>query len=61
MACKKSELVSIINSFGAAKASGDMNLIQISGRLLTDLIETIDFEPEDNTQETNDDQPEQSS
>ena len=61
MACKKSELVSIINSFGAAKASGDMNLIQISGRLLTDVIGTLEFEPEDNNQETDDNQSEQSS
>jgi len=61
MACKKSELVSAINSFGSARATADANLINMSGRLLSDLIETLEFEPEDDTKETNDNQSEQSS
>lgn len=58
MACKKSELVSAINSFAAARASNDANLIQFSGQLVGQYLETIEFSPEE---ETNDDQSEQSS
>jgi len=58
MACKKSELVSAINSFAAARASNDANLIQFSGQLVGQYLETLEFEPEE---ETNDDQSEQSS
>ena len=46
MACKKSELISAINSFGAARATGDGNLIAFSGNLIGQLIETLEFEPE---------------
>lgn len=58
MACKKSELVSAINSFAAARASNDANLIQFSGQLVGQFLETLEFSPEE---ETNDDQSEQSS
>ena len=61
MACKKSELVSAINSFAAARASNDANLIQFSGQLVGQYIETLEFEPEAETEENNDDQSEQSS
>ena len=61
MACKKSELISAINSFAAARASNDGNLIQFSGQLLGQYIETLEFEPEAETEENNDDQSEQSS
>jgi hypothetical protein len=47
MACKKSELISGINSFGAARATGDVNLIQFSGNLIGQLIETLEFAPEE--------------
>ena len=47
MACKKSELVSAINSFAAARASGDGNLLQFSSQLLSQFVETIDFDPEE--------------
>ena len=59
MACKKSELVSAINSFAAARASNDANLIQFSGQLVGQYLETLDFEPEEEA--SNDDQSEQSS
>jgi hypothetical protein len=59
MACKKSELISAINSFAAARESGDRNLIGFSGELLGQFIEKLDFEPEEELK--NDDQPEQSS
>ena len=47
MACKKSELISAINSFGAARATGDGNLIAFSGNLIGQLIETLEFAPEE--------------
>ena len=58
MACKKSELVSAINSFAAARSSNDGNLIRFSSQLLGQYIDSLEYEPEE---ETNDDQPEQSS
>jgi len=50
MACKKSDLISAINSFGAARATGDANLIQFSGNLIGQLIETLEFSPEETVQ-----------
>ena len=61
MACRKSELVSAINSFAAARASNDANLIQFSGQLVGQYIETLEFEPELEPEaegKDNDDQPE---
>lgn len=57
MACKKSELVSAINSFASARASNDANLIQFSGQLVGQYIETLEFELESEGKD-NDDQPE---
>jgi hypothetical protein len=51
MACKKSELVSAINSFGAARATGDGNLIAFSGNLLGQLLETLEFAAEEEATE----------
>ena len=47
MACKKSELVSAINSFAAARASGDGNLVAFSGQLVQQYVETLECEDED--------------
>ena len=47
MACKKSELVSAINSFGSARATGDGNLIGFSVSLIGQLIDTLEFAPEE--------------
>ena len=47
MACKKIELVSAINSFGSARASGDGNLITFAANLIGKLIDTIEFAPEE--------------
>ena len=47
MACKKSELISAINSFGSARTTGDGNLIAYSANLIGKLIETLEFEPEE--------------
>ena len=51
MACKKSELVSAINSFGSARAVADGNLIAFAANLIGKLIDTIEFAPEE-TEET---------
>lgn len=47
MSCKKSELVSAINSFGSARATGDGNLIQFAASLIGQLIDTLEFAPEE--------------
>jgi hypothetical protein len=52
MACKKSELISAINSFGAARATGDGNLIAFSGNLIGNLLGTLEFEAEEPTETT---------
>jgi hypothetical protein len=52
MTCKKSELVSAINSFGSARATGDGNLIAFAGNLIGQLLETIEFAPEEPTETT---------
>ena len=51
MACKKSQLVSAINSFGSARATGDGNLIAFAADLIGKLIETLEFEPENDKEE----------
>ncbi len=51
MACKKSELISAINSFGAARATGDGNLIAFSGNLIGQLLETLEFAAEEEAAE----------
>lgn len=53
MPCKKSEFVAAINSFGTARSTNDQTLVQLSVNLLSQLIETLEFEPEDQpTEET---------
>jgi hypothetical protein len=52
MACKKSELISAINSFGAARATGDGNLVAFAGNLIGQLIETLEFAPEETLDES---------
>jgi hypothetical protein len=47
MTCKKSELISAINSFGSARATGDGNLIAFAGNLIGQLIETLEFGSEE--------------
>ena len=51
MAPTKSQLVSAINSFGSARASGDGNLIAFAANLIGELIDTLEFAPEE-TQKT---------
>ena len=52
MACTKSQLVSAINSYAAARASNDANLLQFSVNLVTQLIDTLEF-AEEITEEVN--------
>lgn len=53
MACTKSALVSAINSFGSARATGDVNLIRFAANLIGEQLETLEFAPEETeTQET---------
>ena len=47
MACKKSELVSAINSFGSARATGDANLIAFAANMIGSLLDTLEFNPEE--------------
>lgn len=46
MVCKKSELVSAINSFAAARATGDNNLIAMSAQLVQSAVDSLEFAPE---------------
>jgi predicted Rossmann fold nucleotide-binding protein DprA/Smf involved in DNA uptake len=46
MVCKKSELVSAINSFAAARATGDHNLIAMSAQLVQTAVDSLEFAPE---------------
>ena len=47
MACKKSELISAINSYANARQTGDNNLIAFSGNLVGQLIESLEYAPEE--------------
>jgi len=47
MACKKSELVSAINSFASARSTGDGNLVAFSAQLVQQYVETLEFDDED--------------
>ena len=49
MSCKKSELVSAINSFTAAILSNDANLKAFSSELLSNTLGRIEFDPEGET------------
>jgi|TARA_B100002052_G_scaffold16126_1_gene12890 hypothetical protein len=46
MACKKSDLITAINSYAAAKATGDSTLLALSVNLLQGLMDTLQFEEE---------------
>jgi hypothetical protein len=50
MACKKADLISAINSFGSARATGDGNLIAFAGNLIGQLLDTLEFEPEESVE-----------
>ena len=47
MACKKSELVSAINSYASARATNDGNLMAFSARLVEDCVNSLEYAPEE--------------
>jgi len=47
MACKKSELVTAVNSYAAARTTGDANLQRLSSSLLEQLINSLEFGAEE--------------
>ena len=47
MACKKSELIQAVQTFGNARASNDPNLVQFAANLLTQFIDSLQFAEED--------------
>jgi len=46
MACKQSDLITAINSYAAAKSTGDNTLLALSVNLLQGLMDTLEFEEE---------------
>ena len=50
MACKKSELVSAINSFATARATNDVNLTVYAAQLVEQFVSTLEFAPEDDVE-----------
>lgn len=46
MACKKSDLITAVNSYAAAKSTGDSTLLALSVNLLQGLMDTLEFEEE---------------
>ena len=54
MPCTKRELVEAINSFAAARATGDGNLIAMSAQLVQAAVDSLEFaaEPEAQEEET---------
>ena len=50
MACKKSELISAINSFAAARAANDTNLVAFGSQLVSQYVDTLEYAPEDDAE-----------
>jgi hypothetical protein len=51
MACKKSELISAINSFAAARAANDPNLVAFGSQLVSQYVDTLEYAPEDDSED----------
>lgn len=51
MACKKSELIQAVQTFGNARASNDANLVQFAANLLTQYVDTLEFAEEEVAEE----------
>ena len=51
MACKKSELAQAINTYANARVSNDVNLVSFASNLLTQFIDTLEFDPEEEATE----------
>lgn len=52
MTCKKSELVTAVNSYAAARTTGDGNLQRLSSVLLEQLIDSLEFAEEVDERQT---------
>ena len=53
MYCTKTDLVTAINSYAAARATGDGPLIQMAATKLTEIVDTLEFSNEPETAEDN--------
>lgn len=51
MACKRSELIAAINTFSAARISDDKTLLNFAASVVFQLLDTLEFEPEDETED----------
>ena len=51
MPCKKSELIQAVQTFGNARASNDVNLVQFAANLLTQFVDTLEFAEEEVNEE----------
>lgn len=47
MPCKKSDMISAINSYAAATKAEDRTLINFAASLVSQLVETLEFSPEE--------------
>lgn len=52
MACKKSELVAAVNSYASARLTGDAPLVKMAAEALQNIVDTLEFEPEAEIEET---------
>ena len=51
MSCKKSELVSAINSYASARVSNDPNLMNFAGQLLQQMVDSLEYAEEEVAEE----------
>jgi hypothetical protein len=51
MPCKKSELITAMNSYVSARLSQDATLINMAASLLQNMVDSLDFSPEEETTE----------
>ncbi len=47
MACKKSELIAVINSYVSARLTGDGPLINAAASMLQPALDSLDYAPEE--------------
>lgn len=52
MPCKKSELVTAINSYVSARSTQDATLINMAASLLQNMLDTLTFSAEEETSES---------
>jgi len=47
MPCKKSEFISMLNSYVIARSTNDLGLITLSGNALKELVDGLEYGPEE--------------